>query len=208
MTELEGVTKYELQFTPSAPLAQTNLAELNGWRTLLFRLGVIGQNPERYGGVGFGNLSMRLAPGSARFAVTGTQTGHLPVLEARHYAIVTACDAAANRLTAEGPIAPSSESLTHGQIYALDARVNFVFHVHAPELWRAAPRLALPATDAAAEYGTPQMVREVERLFLHSDLPALRLFTMRGHEDGVVSFGATAEEAGIVLLRNLAVALR
>ena len=207
MNEREGVTKYQLHFSRSAPLPAAQLAALNAWRTLLFQLGLIGQDPKRYGGVGFGNLSMRLVPGSLRFAVTGTQTGHLPTLDRMHYAIVTACDAATNQLTAEGPIAPSSESLTHGQIYAFDARVNFVFHVHAPQLWRAAPRLGLPGTDESAEYGTPQMVSEVERLFRQSDLPQLGIFTMRGHEDGVVSFGASAEEAGAVLLRQLALAL-
>jgi ribulose-5-phosphate 4-epimerase/fuculose-1-phosphate aldolase len=208
MSELEGVTKYELHFNPSASLAPQRLTELNAWRALLHRLGLIGQDANRYGGVGFGNLSMRLDAGGARFAVTGTQTGHLPALEAQHYAIVTACDPEANRLTAEGPIAPSSESLTHGQIYALAPSVNFVFHVHAPRLWRAAAQLALPATDARAEYGTPDMVREVERLFRESAVHERGLFVMGGHEDGVVSFGATAEAAGAVLLRHLALAVR
>jgi L-ribulose-5-phosphate 4-epimerase len=40
-------------------------------------------------GIGFGNISQRLAPSNGLFVVSGTQTGHLPQLNAQHYAIVT-----------------------------------------------------------------------------------------------------------------------
>src|SRR5258706_8124826 len=109
MQEQEGVTKFELRFTPSAPLERARLVELNAWRTVLVRLALIGQHPSRYGGVGFGNMSMRLEAGAPCFAITGTQTGAMAVLDERHYSMVTACDPNSNRLTANGPIAPSSE---------------------------------------------------------------------------------------------------
>src|SRR5207253_11085440 len=135
------------------------------------------------------------------------QTGAIAVLEPQHYATVLVCDPLVNRLTAEGPLPPSSESLTHGQVYALDARINFVFHVHAPELWRAAAHLRLPTTAAHAAYGTVEMVREVEQLFRDSDVRTRRVFVMGGHEDGVISIGADAEEAGTALLCEMARAL-
>lgn len=205
--EQEGVTKYELHFTPGPALDWATLAELDAWRTLLVRAGLIGRDPQRYGGVGFGNVSRRLDPQGTRFAVSGTQTGALARLDASHYSIVTHCDAAANRLDAEGPIAPSSESLTHGQLYALDPDIRFIFHVHAPELWRAAARLGIPTTAAHAAYGTPAMVAEVERLFRETDVRRRRLFAMGGHEDGVVGFGASAARAGVMLFGALAAAL-
>ena len=68
-------------------------------------------------------------------------------------------------------------------LYALDARIGCVLHVHSPEIWRAAGRLGLPTTPAGAVYGTPAMAEAVARLYrdgrLHSGL-----FVMAGHEDG------------------------
>jgi hypothetical protein len=205
--EREGVIKYELHFTPAAPLAHVEVAELCAWREILRRLGLTGQDPARYGGIGFGNLSRRLVSGAARFAVTGSQTGPLPTLDERHFAVVTGCDPFANRLVAEGPITPSSESLTHGQVYALDDSAHFVFHAHSPDIWRAAVHLGIPATAAHAAYGTPAMVVEVERLFRETHTRETRLFVMGGHEDGVASFGRTAQEAGTALVLALARAL-
>lgn len=172
----------------------------------MHQLRLIGQDPGRYGGIGFGNVSCRApaADAGARglFLVSGTQTGHLPVLGAEHYSLVTRADVAANRLEAEGPVAPSSESLTHAMLYALDARIGCVLHVHSPEIWRAADRLGLPTTPAGAAYGTPAMAEAVARLYrdgrLHSGL-----FVMAGHEDGVVAFGDSAEVAGRALVSIL-----
>ena len=48
------------------------------------------------------------------------------------------------------------------------------------------------------------MAREVERLWRRSALPDLKIFAMGGHEDGIVAFGRSAEEAGEVTLRYLA----
>jgi hypothetical protein len=207
----EGVTKFDLVFTPTAPLPETLLRELNAWRRLLWRSRLIGQDPARYGGVGFGNVSRRLPAASRRrglrFAISGTQTGGLAELDANHYAIVTACDPAHNRVEAEGPIAPSSESLTHGMLYRIDASVEFIFHVHSPEIWNSRERLRLPATAPDVAYGTPKMAAEMRRLKRVGALMRKRIVAMGGHQDGVISFGRTAEQAGVVLIRALARAL-
>jgi L-ribulose-5-phosphate 4-epimerase len=121
--------------------------------------------------------------------------------------VVTGCYPAENRLVAHGPVQPSSESLTHGAIYVLDSRILWVVHAHSPEIWRNAAALGLPMT-GAVPYGTPAMAEEVQRLFHASDLPEKRIFGMAGHEDGIVTFGRTAEEAGGVMLAYLARALQ
>ena len=56
-------------------------------------------------------------------------------------------------------------------------------------------------------YGTPEMADAVRRLFVESDLPQKRIFGMAGHEDGIVTFGRNAEDAGFVMLGYLARAL-
>lgn len=207
--EPEGVTKFDLAYTPSAPFPRSRLRDLIAWRMILWRLMLIGQDPHRYGGVGFGNVSQRLAARgrAVRFAVSGTQTGALPVLAGRHFAIVTACDPERNRVEAEGPVAPSSESLTHGMLYRLDASMRFVFHVHSPDIWRQAQALNLPRTAPHVAYGTPAMAAEMKRLLRGGRLRANPILVMGGHEDGVIAFGRNADEAGTTLLKVLATAL-
>jgi len=203
----EGVVKFELGFTRAPPIEFAPLQALNAWRTLLHRLGLIGQEPARYGGVGFGNVSQRLAGSPMRFAITGTQTGELAVLDARHYALIDACDIAHNRVVARGPIEPSSESLTHAMLYRLSPDIHYVFHVHAPLIWRHAQALGIACTRPDVAYGTPAMAAEIERLYDIGDLARRGIVAMGGHEDGVVAFGASADDAGLVLVRALVAAM-
>jgi ribulose-5-phosphate 4-epimerase/fuculose-1-phosphate aldolase len=207
----EGVIKFQLDFTPAPPLAAAEIAEINHWRAMLYQAKLIGQDAARYGGYGYGNLSVRIPPFDAepalrRFIISGSQTGHLAELGPEHYTVVTESYPAENRVVAGGPIRPSSESLTHAAVYALDPAIRAVFHAHSPEIWQAAQLLHIPITDAAVPYGTPAMAAEVTRLYTTTHLAQWRIFSMGGHEDGIVSFGRTAQEAGDVLLAALAAA--
>ncbi len=49
-------------------------------------------------------------------------------------------------------------------------------------------------------YGSPEMSREVRRLFAETDVYARGVFAMGGHQDGLVAFGTTVAEAGGRLL--------
>ncbi len=205
MPQQEGVIKFQLDFTPAPPLPAAPLAELQSWRTTLYQHKLIGQDPARYGGYGYGNLSHRLAPYDApphlrTFVISGSQTGDLAQLGPEHYAVVDACYSTENRIVAHGPIRPSSESLTHGAVYDLDPAIRCVLHVHSPEIWRRAAQLDLPTTLASVPYGSPEMASEVARLYAESDLYLQRIFSMGGHEDGIVAFGPSAESAGETLL--------
>lgn len=178
----------------------------------MYMTALIGQDPMRYGGYGFGNISCRFddasVPGEQdRFVITGTQTGGYPDLTASHYVVVTGCYPAENRLVATGPVQPSSESLTHGTLYALDSSILWVIHTHSPHIWQNAAMLGVPMTRDVA-YGTPEMADEVRRLHSDSDMTRKHIFGMAGHEDGIVTFGQTAEEAGFVMLGFLARALQ
>jgi ribulose-5-phosphate 4-epimerase/fuculose-1-phosphate aldolase len=90
--------------------------------------------------------------------------------------------------------------MTHDQVYRISPRVGFVIHVHCPALWTQAETLGIPATDTAIEYGTPAMAAAVGRLFeaARTTLPAV--FSMGGHEDGMVCFGTEGASAGALLL--------
>ena len=205
-TNTEGVIKYQLEYTTAPSLPAEHVREINAWRKILYLLQLVGQDESRYGGYGFGNISQRLD--KQRFVISGTQTGALPDLTPEHYAIVLACHPAQNRLVGEGPIHPSSEALTHGVVYALDADIQWVMHAHSPHIWQHAEALDIPLTAADVPYGSPEMAAEVERLFQETTVADKGIFSMAGHEDGIVTFGRTAEDAGAVMLAYLSQAFQ
>jgi ribulose-5-phosphate 4-epimerase/fuculose-1-phosphate aldolase len=180
---------------------------LEAWRSIFRRLGLLGQHPDRYQGLGFGNLSRRsdLPAGSDGFIISGTQTGGLERLLPRHYTTVLECSPAANRVIASGPVPPSSEALSHGALYQADRRIDWVMHLHSPEIFAAREQLNLPTTDPSAPYGSPHMAAEIRRLAPAAGWPGL--LVMGGHEDGILAFGATAETTGALVVTTLAAAL-
>lgn len=200
--ETEGVIKFDLDFRSAAPPASETLSELNAWRCLLYRLELTGQDPRRYGGLAYGNVSRRETHN--RFIISGTQTGQKKWLTASDYCLVLDSDLAGNRIRAEGSIRPSSEALTHAAIYAADASVTSVMHVHSPEIWGYAEPLGIPVTPADIAYGTPAMAQAVQRA-VHEG--AASIIAMLGHQDGVIAFGQTAEDAALCLVRYLGKAL-
>ena len=68
--------------------------------------------------------------GVIKYRISGTQTAHLPTLTTANYAKVTAFDPAQNCLTCQGLSQASSESRTHGVIYAQSPSINAIIHIH------------------------------------------------------------------------------
>ena len=207
--EEEGVIKFDLRYTAGPAVPEDTILELNKWRNALWEHALIGQDPARYDGYGFGNISQRIGLQDAAinrraFAISGTQTGHLKQLGNMHYVRVTAYNADSNQVVADGPVRPSSESMTHGVIYDLDQEIKIVLHVHSPDIWKTAIAQGIPVSRASVEYGTPEMSREVVRLFAETDAREQGIFSMGGHEDGIVAFANSADAAGNRLLTALA----
>lgn len=212
----EGLIRFRLEHAsrPLAAPAHAALArELAAWRRVLRRLGVLGRDPARYGGLAFGNASARLAPfagvpaGLRRFLVTGSQTGGRADVSLREFALLECWDLAAHRATSSGEVTPSSESLTHAALYDASEEIRAVLHAHAPELWRHARALGVPVTDPAAANGTPAMSAAVARLGRDGALAHTGVAAMGGHEDGVLAWGTSPADAGVALVRALARAL-
>ena len=193
--EREGVIKFSLEFRETPPVEFPGLEAVEQCRRKFRALGLIGgRDPQRYDGLGFGNISHRLAPGSDAFIISGTQTGHLDSMGDESYALVTDCDPARNRLVAEGAIRPSSEAMTHAVIYRQLPRAQAVIHVHSPKIWRHAAELGLPQTARDVPYGTPEMAAEMERL-LAVGMGEWHTISMAGHEDGIITWGETLQAA-------------
>ncbi|MEL6814332.1 MAG: class II aldolase/adducin family protein [Cyanobacteria bacterium J06598_3] len=204
----EGYIKYRCEWTKADAVEPSSVVDLTRYRDALHKLNFIGEYPD---GIGFGNLSQRSTPHSHSllptphsptpnlFTITGTQTGNLPTLTAADYARVTAFNPAQNSLTCEGLRKASSESLTHGVIYASHPAIGAIIHIHSPQLWMLLLG-QVPTTRAEVPYGTPEMAAETQRLFEESDLARLKIFAMAGHEDGIVTFGETLQIAYRVLI--------
>lgn len=206
-SELEGVIKYHLDHHICDLPGSVNINQINAWRSLLFRLKLMGQIPEKYHGLGYGNISQRLLPGKPAFLISGTQTGHLDCLNAQHFAIVEVASPKLNSLCACGPSQPSSEALTHASVYLHEPKAQAVIHVHCPEIWRNTANLYLPHTEADIAYGSTEMADAVEQLFNSGVFKYKPIFSMLGHEDGIVSFGDSLNSAAQTLLSELVRAL-
>lgn len=190
----EGVVKYRCEWIKADPPAQDTIADLMRWRQWCFQEGLIGEYPvER---IGYGNISRRSENG---FIISGTQTGHIQELGAEGYTEVIEADIEGNRLICRGPIPASSESLTHAMLYRLAPSIEGIIHIHNGEMWKALLNV-IPTTSADIPYGTPEMAREIARLWREADLPEQKILAMAGHEDGIIAFGKDLDEAGEVIV--------
>jgi hypothetical protein len=192
----EGYIKFESHWQQTGPLQVAEISELIKWREPLYAAGMIGHFADI--NVGYGNLSTR-AEGHDRFVISGTQTGHLPKLGNEHFALVTDFDIAANSVYSEGATEASSESMTHATLYSLEPAIRAVVHIHDDALW---VRLKdeVPTTDERVAYGTPEMAKEFGRLLNETEFSAAGIAVMAGHEGGLISIGASVQEAAERLL--------
>lgn len=194
--EQEGVTRFVLEHTEAQPLEAPAVDEVCAARDACVTLGVVGREDDRYDGYGFGNVSVRHADA---FVITGTQTGGVARLRPEHVALVTEAHPEENRVRSEGPVAPSSESMTHAVVYAERPDVQAIIHGHHPGIWQRRAELGLPCTDAAVTYGTPEMAEAVAALVREG----ADAFAMDGHVDGFVTVGADVPSAMTALVELL-----
>ena len=183
--------------------------DLIAWREIMALTGLVGREPGRYEGAGYGNVSARVGPpgaslGRRSFLITGSQTSGKRCIDLADFALVESFDYRANQVSSRGQVMPSSESMTHGAAYDASPIVRCVLHAHSPVLWRRRRELGLPECSPGVEYGTPEMALEVRRLYRETVLSERGILAMGGHEDGILVLGRSAEEAGSVLLRWLA----
>jgi ribulose-5-phosphate 4-epimerase/fuculose-1-phosphate aldolase len=189
----EGVIKFKLTLKRAPAPEMNQVIALEKWRALFFKLALIGEYP--IDKIGYGNLSCRLF--KKTFLITGSQTGHLAHLQAHHYTKVIECDLKKGSVTAEGLIPPSSESLTHFGIYEANPAIQYVFHVHHQKLWELLKNGPFDSIEDDVPYGTQEMAEAAGALLKNK---TSGIFVMKGHDDGIISYGTTAEEAGKIIL--------
>ena len=193
----EGYIKFNCKRIPSDDIPLDKVADLNFWRKIMYDKGLIGIYPD---GIGFGNISIRCDENT--FLISGSATGGIPVLDKSHYSLVTDYNLQTNSLICKGPINASSESLTHALIYESSPSTNAIIHIHNLALWNQLMH-KVPTSDNLVPYGTPEMAKEIKRLFEEASLSIEKIMVMGGHEEGIISFGKNLEEAANVLLEKL-----
>ncbi|MGB3512769.1 MAG: class II aldolase/adducin family protein [Microcoleaceae cyanobacterium] len=192
----EGVIKYHCHWIKGESVASEGIIELMKKRDLMRSLGLIGVYEN---GIGFGNVSQRIN-NSNQLIISGTQTAHLPTLTPEYYTVVTDFNIEENSLTCCGPVKASSESLTHAAIYYYQPEIMGIIHIHNPQLWQEL-MFKVPTSNKDVPYGTPQMAKEMFRLFDEENLGDEKILVMAGHEDGIICFGKDLDEASNIVLR-------
>ncbi|MDQ6980928.1 MAG: class II aldolase/adducin family protein [Ghiorsea sp.] len=186
---IDGVIKYHVSHTQIPTLEFTTFPDLEALRCRLFALGLIGETPD---GIGYGNLSFR-NKGERSFTITATQTGKQPKLKPNEYIRITDYNFDTFTVFSEGEFKPSSEALSHAMIYDIHPDIQAVIHVHSAALWQM--MITNNALATTAEYGTAEMVSEIAALYQSRNPFAHNAFVMKGHEDGIITFGRNIKDA-------------
>ena len=86
-------------------------------------------------------------------------------------------------------------------IYKINSNINAVIHIHSKALWEFMKENNALHTNA--EYGTIEMVNEIASLYKEKNPFDESIFVMRGHEDGIMAFGKTVQEAELTLFDTI-----
>ncbi|NJK33511.1 MAG: hypothetical protein HC919_00325 [Oscillatoriales cyanobacterium SM2_2_1] len=133
--------------------------------------------------------------------ITSSQQSHHPMLTPAQYTWVTGYHLEAHTLTCIGEQPPSSESGTHHALYQMHPAIGAVFHIHNIALWHDLIDRHRWHTSPTIPYGTAAMAVEVAQIYGAIADPFSRsVLAMGGHQDGVLSFGRTCDDAGSSLL--------
>jgi len=184
----EGYIKYKAFWNKKAiTIDSVLLNELNRIRSLLVNYHMIGKIPN---GPGYGNISVRSTEDC--FLISGTNTGHLSKLESKDISLVTHVNVDTNSVWNSGETQASSESMSHAVIYKEKTKVNAVIHIHYNRLWEKLLN-TLPTIASKIEYGTPELAYALAEEIKTNNKKSLLI--LGGHEDGIISYGSTLQEA-------------
>jgi len=184
----EGYIKYQPIHRDAPALADEFLVEIIRYRQKLYDFSFIGMYET---GIGYGNISLRTIEN--QFVISGSATGGKAKLSADDFCTVTQCDVDANSVYAEGPIAASSESMTHYVLYQCDPKIKAVIHIHNAEVWKQQLH-QLPTSSVSAEYGTPEMAISLKEELVQINQTS-GIIIMGGHVDGILAFGINLSDA-------------
>jgi ribulose-5-phosphate 4-epimerase/fuculose-1-phosphate aldolase len=199
----DGVIKYDRSnFTYCDRISEIECRDLEYQRKKLYHENLIGECPIHK--VGFGNISVKYdlqqyhSTTNPQFIITGTQTGKFSELNSTQYTRVIDFDIENLKLHSMGALEASSEALTHAAIYLSNPQIGGIVHVHSSSIWNGIITNTQFTTSKNIPYGTKEMAHAV---MAFSKNHHTGYFAMKGHEDGVVAFAPTIEEATVITLQ-------
>ncbi len=198
----DGVIKYDRSnFSYCEHISEIECRDLEYQRKKLYHENLIGECPVHK--VGFGNISQKYdfqkfhQTTNPQFVITGTQTGKYSELNNTLYTRVIDFDIEQLKLHSMGAVEASSEALTHAAIYLSNPKIGGIVHVHSKPIWEGIINNTKFTTSKDIPYGTKEMAHAV---MAFSKNCQSGYFAMEGHEDGVVAFAPTIEEATKITL--------
>ena len=192
---LDGVIKFQCQFTIDSIIYPEHIVQLNTIRAKAIAMHWIGEGKS---GIGFGNLSQRDSHGS--FLISGSQTGGTENLGVEGYSRVTDWNIDENWIVCKGLCKASSESMSHAAIYEMNDEIRASIHIHSQQIWNTWTNLNT-RTNPLVAYGTPGMAREIQRAIRENGMEMGGVLCMGGHEDGIIAWGSSLEDAWEKLIR-------
>lgn len=181
----DGVIKFQYEWQKEELEKFNILEELMKFRDLAHEKNFIGVYENE---IGYGNISIRVDEG---FLVSGSATGSYTNSNSNHFSLVHQWSVKENKIWCRGPIAASSESLTHAAIYEQLPQTNVILHIHHHQLWKRYYH-TLPSTCSHIPYGTTDMANAVKFL-LRNQEDEEGVFLMKGHEEGLVAYAKDME---------------
>ena len=182
--------EYSLKYTKTNELAKKECKKIEKVRSRLYSLGLIGSHND---GISFGNISLRYKKKNS-FLITAAHTGEFPRLSPSYYSLVKRVNFKKFTSYAIGPSKPSIEAITHASIYTIDSNINAVIHVHNEKLWRYMLENDYLSTNDIT-YETPEILENIKSLYKNIDPFLNNAFVIKGHYEGIITFGKTLGEA-------------
>lgn len=191
-----GYIKFDCKWEKTPPVIPGDIFQkLNPWRNNLYDLNLIGVYKT---GIGYGNISVRINETNS-FFISGSATGAIKETGTEHYSFVESFNLNENLVNCTGPVKASSESLTHGAIYASAPRIAGIIHIHHQGMWEWALD-RFPTSGKEWAFGTPEIAIEISRLLRDPEISANGIIVMGGHESGLLFFGSDIDVAGKLTL--------
>lgn len=190
----EGYIKFHYDWIKT-PLPDYFLGNLFAWRQRLYEARLIGSYPD---GIGYGNISIRY--NKTQFIISGTASGNISDVDSNHFTLVKDFDLDQNFLLCHGPIAASSESLSHAAIYMANPSINAIIHTHDRHLWNKYLD-KLPTTHPNAEFGTTALALNLSSI-VKSERQTEGIIIMSGHQDGIIFYGSFLNKVGTLALNK------
>ncbi len=169
--------------------------ELEKWRVLFFKMNLIGESSTTNSL--HGDVSRRLSDNQDHYIITGKDTQRYSNLTGSHYTKVTKCDEKKGTADAIGPIAPSSEAITHYFIYKTFPQVKSIFHLYNLDLWNYMKENDYATTKEDVFQDVEGLELRIKRIIKKSPSG---IFAFSHHPGEFLCYATSSDEAGKIIL--------